>query len=176
MRIVNRRHFDRLTASLAATKGEIAVGGRSDAKDMHPPPTVGVDPDPAEPLMTDEIFGPILPVLSVASISDAIQFVNARPKPLAAYVFSKSKATQQRIVDEVPAGGTVLNHIALHCLVPSLPFGGVGSSGMGAYHGQWGFETFSHRKAVLAKTFKPDLKLVYPPYNETAQKLMRRLF
>ena len=176
VRIVNERQFNRLRGYLAVTDGKVVSGGGVDEDTLSMEPTVLVDPSPDEPAMTDEIFGPILPVVTVESIDDAISFVNSRPKPLAAYVFSRSKATQRRVIDEVPSGGTVVNHIALHCLVPSLPFGGVGASGMGAYHGRWGFETFSHRKAVLNKTFKPDLKLVYPPYNEKAQKLMRKLF
>ncbi len=126
--------------------------------------------------MTDEVFGPILPVLTYDRLDDAVGFVNQRPKPLAVYVFSRSSATAQEVVERVPAGGATINHIALHALVPSLPFGGVGSSGTGAYHGEWGFQTFSHRKAVLAKTARPDLRFVYPPYSERAQRLMRRLF
>src|SRR6185436_12140304 len=135
--------------------------------------TVIVDPGPAEPVMTEEIFGPILPILAVDSVDEAIRFVNARPKPLALYVFGKSKTLRRRLVDDIPAGGAVINHVALHCLVPALPFGGVGASGMGAYHGEWGFRALSHRKAVLSKTFAPDLRLIYPPYSERAKKIMR---
>jgi aldehyde dehydrogenase (NAD+) len=90
-------------------------------------------------------------------------------------VFSGSKTTGCRVIDSVPAGGAVLNHVAMHLLVPQLPFGGVGHSGMGAYHGEWGFQALSHRKAVLAKTTKPDLKLLYPPYTDRGLKIMRRI-
>ena len=177
MRIVNQRHFDRLTASLAATKGEIAVGGRSDAKDMHMHPTVVVDPDPAEPLMADEIFGPILPIVTVQSIDEAIDFVNSRPKPLAAYLFTRTKSIRERVIKEVPAGGMVINHLMFHFATHKLPFGGVGPSGMGAYHGKFGFETFSHRKTVMTKPTRPDVgAFIYPPYTEKAWKLARRLF
>jgi len=175
-RIVNQRQFDRLQGYLAATQGTVVTGGGSDSGSLSIEPTVIVDPRPDEPVMTEEIFGPILPVLSFSHVDQAIEFVNARPKPLALYLFSRSRDVQSRVIDRVPSGGAVINHIALHCLVPSLPFGGVGASGMGAYHGKWGFETFSHRKAVLAKTFKPDLRLVYPPYSTTAEKIMRKLF
>jgi aldehyde dehydrogenase (NAD+) len=175
MRIVNERQFDRLVGYLEATKGEIAVGGHSDRDSLTIEPTVIVDPDPDEPAMTDEIFGPILPVIEVDSVDQAISFANGRPKPLALYVFSGSKSTGRRIVDSVPAGGAVLNHVAMHLLVPQLPFGGVGHSGMGSYHGEWGFQALSHRKAVLAKTTKPDLKLLYPPYTEKGLKIMRRI-
>jgi aldehyde dehydrogenase (NAD+) len=174
--IVNERQFDRLAGYLAATKATVVLGGGTDRAARFIEPTVLVDPDPDEPSMSDEIFGPILPVLSVASIDDAVRFANARSKPLAVYVFSRSKATSRRVVDAVPAGGAVINHVALHCLVPSLPFGGVGASGIGAYHGEWGFQTFSHRKAVLAKPSRPDLKLVYPPYGPRDERLLRRLF
>jgi len=176
-RIVNQRHFDRLTASLAATKGNVAIGGGSDASKLGIQPTVVVDPDPAEPLMTDEIFGPILPVMTVQSLDDAISFVNSRPKPLAAYLFTKSKSIRERVVKEVPAGGMVINHLLFHFATNKLPFGGVGPSGMGAYHGKFGFEEFSHRKAVMTKPTRPDVSaLIYPPYTEKAWKLARRLF
>jgi aldehyde dehydrogenase (NAD+) len=175
-RIVNERQFDRLAGYLESTKGTVVTGGDVDRGTLTIQPTVIVDPDPDEPGMADEIFGPILPIVTVDSVDAAIGFVNSRPKPLALYVFTKSKASQAALIDGIPAGGAVVNHVALHCLVPSLPFGGVGASGMGAYHGEWGFQALSHRKAVLAKTFKPDLQLIYPPYNERAQKIMRRIF
>jgi aldehyde dehydrogenase (NAD+) len=126
--------------------------------------------------MADEIFGPVLPVVTVESAAAAIDYVNRRPKPLALYVFTSSRALARRLVDGIPSGGAVINHVAMHCLVPQLPFGGVGASGMGAYHGRWGFEALSHRRAVLSKTAKPDPKLVYPPYTDLALKIMRKLF
>ena len=176
-RIVNQRHFDRLTASLAATKGTVAVGGGSDASTLSIQPTVVVDPDPAEPLMTEEIFGPILPVMTVQSLDDAISFVNSRPKPLAAYLFTKTKGIRERVVKEVPAGGMLINHMLFHFATNKLPFGGVGPSGMGAYHGKFGFEEFSHRKSVMTKPTRPDVSaIIYPPYTEKAWKLARRLF
>jgi aldehyde dehydrogenase (NAD+) len=176
-RIVNQRHFDRLTASLAATKGEVVIGGGSDPSTMSIQPTVVVDPDPAEPLMTDEIFGPILPIMTVQSLDDAIGFVNARPKPLAAYLFTKTKSIRERVIREVPAGGMVVNHLLFHFATNKLPFGGVGPSGMGAYHGRFGFETFSHSKTVMTKPTRPDVgAFIYPPYTEKAFKLARRLF
>ena len=175
-RIVNQRHFDRLTASLAATKGTVAIGGGSDASTLSIQPTVVVDPDPAEPLMTDEIFGPILPVMTVQSLDDAINFVNSRPKPLAAYLFTKTKSIRERVIKEVSAGGMVVNHLLFHFATNKLPFGGVGPSGMGAYHGKFGFEEFSHRKAVMTKPTRPDVgAFIYPPYTEKAWKLARKL-
>jgi aldehyde dehydrogenase (NAD+) len=176
-RIVNQRHFDRLTASLAATKGDVVIGGGSDPSKISIQPTVVVDPDPAEPLMTDEIFGPILPVVTVQSIDDAIGFVNSRPKPLAAYLFTKTKSIRERVIKEVTAGGMVINHLLFQFSTNKLPFGGVGPSGMGAYHGRFGFEQFSHKKTVMTKPTRPDVgAFIYPPYTEKAFKLARRLF
>ncbi|MFG1934851.1 aldehyde dehydrogenase family protein [Mycobacterium sp. NPDC048908] len=175
-RIVNERHFDRLTASLAATKGDVVVGGGSDPSKISIQPTVVVDPDPAEPLMTDEIFGPILPIVTVQSLDDAIGFVNARPKPLAAYLFTKTKSVRERVIKEVTAGGMVVNHLLFQFSTNKLPFGGVGPSGMGAYHGKFGFEQFSHKKTVMTKPTRPDVgAFIYPPYTEKAFKLARRL-
>jgi aldehyde dehydrogenase (NAD+) len=176
-RIVNQRHFDRLTASLAATKGDVVIGGGSDASKISIQPTVVVDPDPAEPLMTDEIFGPILPIMTVQSLDDAIGFVNSRPKPLSAYLFTKTKSVRERVIKEVSAGGMVINHLLFQFSTNKLPFGGVGPSGMGAYHGRFGFEQFSHKKSVMTKPTRPDVGgFIYPPYTEKAFKLARRLF
>jgi aldehyde dehydrogenase (NAD+) len=175
--IVNERHFNRLVTALAATKGNVAVGGGSNAAAVEIEPTVVVDPAADEPLMTDEIFGPILPVVTVQSLDEAIEFVNSRPKPLAAYLFTKSKAVRERVIKEVPAGGMLVNHLLFQFSTAKLPFGGVGPSGMGAYHGKFGFEEFSHRKSVLTKPTRPDLTaIIYPPYTEKAWKLARRLF
>lgn len=176
-RIVNQRHFDRLSTSLAATKGTVAVGGATDATQLRIQPTVVVDPDLDEPLMRDEIFGPILPVVTVESEDEAIAFVNARPKPLAVYLFTKSKAIREKVIKEVPAGGMLVNQLLFQFTTSKLPFGGVGPSGMGAYHGKFGFEEFSHRKSVLTKPTRPDLSaVIYPPYTEKAWKLARKIF
>jgi aldehyde dehydrogenase (NAD+) len=176
-KIVNQRQFDRLTGYLADTKGTVALGGGSDASQLRIQPTVIVDPDPDEPLMSNEIFGPILPVITMQSLDDAITFVNARPKPLAAYLFTKAKDVREKVIKQVPAGGMLVNHLAFQVTTARLPFGGVGASGIGAYHGRFGFEEFSHRKAVLTKPTRPDLsQLLYPPYSERAWKLARRLF
>lgn len=176
LRIVNQRQFDRLVALIGTTDGTVVSGGGSDSQALRIEPTVIVNPSPNDGVMADEIFGPILPVLSVGSLDQAVEFVNARPKPLALYVFTSSPQQGRNLVDRIPSGGAVINHVAMHCLVPQLPFGGVGGSGMGAYHGRWGFEALSHRRAVLSKPAKPDPRLMYPPYTDRALKLMRRLF
>ncbi len=176
-RIVNRRHFDRLAAAVAATEGEVVIGGGSNPDALELDATVVVDPSLTEPLMTDEIFGPILPIVTVQNLDEAIEFVNARPKPLAAYLFTKARAVRERVIRDVSSGGMVVNHLIFHFATTKLPFGGVGPSGTGAYHGRYGFEEFSHRKSVLTKPTRPDLgKLIYPPYTDKAWKLARKLF
>lgn len=140
-------------------------------------PTVVIDPDPGEPLMSEEIFGPILPVVIVHSLDDAVAFVNARPKPPAAYIFTNAKSVRERVITDVAAGGMVFNHVAFPWATTKLPFGGVGPSGIGAYHGRWGFEEFSHRKSVLTKPTRPDTSaLLYPPYTQKKWKTARRIF
>jgi len=176
LRIVNQRQFNRLVALISATHGKVVAGGGSHSAELRIEPTVIVDPPSNDAVMVDEIFGPILPVLTVDSLDSAAEFVNSRPKPLALYVFTASGAVARKLIDRIPSGGAVVNHVAMHCMVPQLPFGGVGASGMGAYHGRWGFEAMSHRRAVLAKRPRPDLKAMYPPYTEKAVKLMRKVF
>ena len=177
LRVVNQRQFDRLSGYLAGADGKVTVGGSCDSSTLRIQPTVVVDPDPDGPLMQNEIFGPILPVITVGSLDEAIRFVNSRPKPLAAYLFTKARATRERVIKEVPAGGMLVNHLAFQFSTAKLPFGGVGASGMGAYHGRWGFEEFSHRKSVLTKPTRPDLSsLIYPPYTARAFKMARRMF
>jgi len=175
LRIVNQRQFDRLVSLISTTDGKVVTGGRSDGATLRIEPTLIVDPSPSDPVMADEIFGPLLPVLTVESLDQAVQFVNSRPKPLALYVFASGQLGRD-LIDRIPSGGAVINHVAMHCLVPALPFGGVGASGMGAYHGKWGFDTLSHRRAVLSKPARPDPRLVYPPYSQRALTIMRRLF
>jgi aldehyde dehydrogenase (NAD+) len=172
-RVVDDRQYHRLAGLLAEHPGRVVAGGS--AHDTAVEPTIVVDPSPDSAVMRGEIFGPILPVLGVGSLDEAISFVNSREKPLAAYVFSDKREEQERVFDEVPSGGATANHTLMHVLAPQLPFGGVGESGIGAYHGKWGFETFSHRKATLVMRSRPDLRFIYPPYSERAKKLLRKL-
>ncbi|MGC9442238.1 aldehyde dehydrogenase family protein [Streptomyces sp. WG5] len=148
-RIVNERHFDRLTALLDS--GRVVVGGGSDRARKYIAPTVLADVAPDSPVMGEEIFGPILPIVTVPGLDDAIDFVNDRDKPLALYVFSGSDETRERFAAETSSGGLGHGLPLAHLTVSDLPFGGVGESGMGSYHGRYSIETFSHRKAVLKK-------------------------
>lgn len=173
--IVNARQFDRLVELLTATQGTIVTGGHFSRDSLRIEPTVVVNPPETDAVMASEIFGPILPVLAIDSIDAAVAQINARPKPLALYLFTSSSQQARHLIDRIPSGGAVINHVALHCLIPQLPFGGVGASGIGGYHGKWGFEALSHRRAVLSKPAKPDLRLIYPPYTERSIKLLRKL-
>ncbi|WP_075692785.1 aldehyde dehydrogenase family protein [Streptomyces acidiscabies] len=148
-RIVNERHFDRLTGLLDS--GRTVVGGVHDRADKYIAPTVLADVDPASPVMGEEIFGPILPIVTVADLDEALAFINDRDKPLALYVFSESVEARDRIAAETSSGAIGYGLPLAHLTVSDLPFGGVGESGMGNYHGRYSIETFSHRKAILDK-------------------------
>ncbi|MFJ9562420.1 aldehyde dehydrogenase family protein [Streptomyces fuscichromogenes] len=148
-RIVNERHFDRLSGLLGS--GRVALGGETDRAAKYIAPTVLADVDPESPVMQEEIFGPILPIVTVPDLDGAIDFVNDRDKPLALYVFSESGDTRDRFAAETSSGGLGHGLPLAHLTVSDLPFGGVGESGMGSYHGRYSIDTFSHRKAVLTK-------------------------
>ena len=173
--LVSERHARRIAGLLADGGGTAVIGGRSDPSAKRVELAVVVDPDADSDLMRQEIFGPVLPVLSVDSLDDAIAHVQQGPKPLAVYLFSNDRGEENRVLDEISNGGTVVNHLVWHLLVPALPFGGVGDSGTGAYHGKWGFETFSHRKAVLRKPTRPDPSIAYPPYSKLKRAILRKV-
>lgn len=173
-RIINARHHRRLLDLLPGS-GEIVIGGQSDAASLFIAPTVLKNVPDDAPVMRDEIFGPILPVLRVTSIDDAIRYINAHDKPLALYVFSSNEQNQQRVLASTSSGGMVINHALIHLTVPGLPFGGVGPSGMGAYHGKHSFDTFSHKKAVLKKGTLIDPSIMYPPYTPSKSGWLKRV-
>jgi aldehyde dehydrogenase (NAD+) len=173
-RIVNARHHRRLM-KLIPGSGEIVTGGTADEDARYIAPTVLRNVPEGAPVMVDEIFGPILPVLGVKDMEQAIAFVNQRPKPLALYLFSSDPLIQESVLERTSSGGVTVNHALLHLTVPSLPFGGVGASGMGAYHGRATFETFSHKKSVLVKPTWFDPSFFYPPYTAFKKKIVRKL-
>ena len=174
-RIVNAGHHDRLTQLLADDRsGRTHTGGTFDAGDRYIAPTVLVDPDPDAPVMQEEIFGPLLPVIAVDSIDDAVAFVSDRPKPLALYVFSGDDDTVDDVLNRTTSGGAGVNNTLLHIAPPDLPFGGIGPSGMGAYHGRAGFDTFSHLRSVYDRSVRPDPSLIYPPFSGLNERLIRR--
>ena len=173
-RIVNIHHYRRLMKLLPGS-GEILAGGDGIEGELYLAPTILQDVPANAPVMADEIFGPILPVLKIKNIDEALAFVNGRPKPLALYLFSDDDRVRARVLDGTSSGAITVNHTCMHAAVPALPFGGIGASGMGAYHGKATFDTFSHRKAVLVKPTRLDLRLLYPPYDKTKEKWIRRL-
>lgn len=170
-KIVNVHHFDRLKSYLS--EGEIVIGGESDPLMMRIAPTVLQNVSPEAAVMQDEIFGPILPVLDYDELDEAIRFVLERPKPLALYVFAKDETVQRRVLSQVSFGGGCVNDTLLHLANPYLPFGGVGDSGIGSYHGEYGFRAFSHYKSILQQTTAFDLPFRYPT-SKLGSRLMRR--
>ena len=161
-RIINARHFDRLTALLAS--GKIYHGGQHDRTDRFIAPTVLVNVSPDSPVMQEEIFGPILPVLEVDSVEQAIHFVNGRPSPLGLYVFAEDQRVTEQILDATTSGDAAVNDCTIHPLIHGLPFGGVGNSGMGKYHGEWGFRAYTNARGVLCHSSQMDPDVRYPPY------------
>lgn len=146
-RIINDRHFQRLIGLL--DQGKLVYGGANRREDRYIEPTLLSPVDWDDPVMQDEIFGPILPILAYAELDDIIRRIGDRPKPLALYLFSENEAVERRITEEIAFGGGAVNNTIMHIVSHHLPFGGVGSSGMGRYHGRYSFETFSHFKSIL---------------------------
>jgi aldehyde dehydrogenase (NAD+) len=170
-RIINRKHFDRLTGYLGS--GQIAHGGQQDADDLYLSPTIltGVPAD--APVMQEEIFGPILPVLEFDRLDDALALQRDRPTPLALYLFTHDRATQERVLGATRSGGVCLNDTVAHIIGHDLPFGGLGDSGFGAYHGRSGFDCFSHRRSILRRSLVFDPGLRYPPSRTRLATLKR---
>ncbi len=159
-RIVNRSHFDRLRSYL--NNGETYLGGKTEPEKLTIEPTVLANVSWDEPIMEEEIFGPILPVLEYDNLSDVMEAIHRQPKPLACYIFTESKSIQDKILNNVSFGGGCVNDTIYHVASPHLPFGGVGNSGIGAYHGKSSFDTFSHKKSVLKQTTRFDIPVRYP--------------
>lgn len=161
-RIVNEKHFDRL---LGLMEEEQAVfGGGSDREALKIEPTILLNVDTASPVMKEEIFGPLLPVIPYDRLDEALDFVKSGEKPLALYLFTRDRKVERKVLRTVSFGGGCVNDTIVHLANPHMGFGGVGESGMGAYHGKKGFDTFSHEKSVLKKSNRLDLPFRYPPY------------
>ncbi|MDO4292882.1 MAG: aldehyde dehydrogenase [Eubacteriales bacterium] len=170
-RIVNRKHFDRIRGLM--DEGKVIYGGRSREKTLQIEPTLLYPVSGEDAVMREEIFGPVLPVLVVDSMEEARRFVRKRPRPLACYVFTRSSRTKRMFVRETSFGGGCVNDTVMHLTVPGLPFGGVGESGMGAYHGKAGFKTFSHEKSILEKSVRLDITARYQPFTGWKRLLIR---
>lgn len=162
-RIISNRHFERVKKLI---EGDVVVGGDSDASQKYIAPTVIDNVTPDHKVMQEEIFGPIVPLVEYDTLDQVISFINKREKPLALYIFSKNKNFSERIINETSSGAVLVNDVMLHAGHPGLPFGGVGNSGMGAYNGKWGFNTFSHVKPILKRPFMLDVKQKYAPYTK----------
>ncbi len=169
--IVSRDRF--LALQELMHDGEILFGGQTDEKNLRISPTLidGVTLD--EKIMREEIFGPLLPILSYTEISEAKKIITANPYPLSFYVFTKSKKVEKAFIDDVQFGGGAVNNTVVHLANPELPFGGIGSSGYGNYHGKFGFDTFSHQKSIMKSATWFDLKQKYPPYSSLVLKLVK---
>jgi len=169
-RIINKRNWERLNNLLSSTKGKVEIGGQTDPDDLYIAPTVITEVSEDEALMKEEIFGPLLPIVAVKSVDEAMEFINKREKPLTLYVFSSNKKTQNAFKTNTSSGSMVVNDAVVHLSVETLPFGGVGASGMGAYHGKYTFSTFSHQKSVLVRDFSAIGEYLgetrYPPYQD----------
>ncbi|WJX10225.1 Aldehyde dehydrogenase 3 member H1 [Trifolium repens] len=176
-RIVNSNHFARLLKLLQDDKvsGKIVYGAKVNESKLRISPTILLDVPRDSLIMSEEIFGPLLPIITVDNLEESFDVINSGSKPLAAYLFTNNKKLKERFVKSVSAGGLVINDTTLHLAVKTLPFGGVGDSGLGAYHGKFSFDAFSHKKAVLYRSFFGDASIRYPPYTKTKMRLLKAL-
>lgn len=174
-RVINRKNFDRLAAFMGS--GTIVAGGETDPGELYIAPTVLVDVPVDSPIMQEEVFGPILPVLEIDSVEAVINWVNERPRPLGLYVFTGDDEVAERILEATNSGDACVNDCSVHPLVPELPFGGVGNSGMGKYHGHWGFQAFTNARGVLYHSPMIDPGVKYPPYSKhiVQRKILEKL-
>lgn len=172
-RIINQRHTERLLGYLS--EQEIVHGGEHDVAACYLAPTIVLNPAADSELMQQEIFGPILPIVTVDAITDALALIKQQSKPLALYLYTKNKTFEQEVLSQTSAGSVAINDGMMFMVNPNLPFGGVGNSGMGRYHGQFGFDTFSHLKAVIKRSTFIDPPLRYPPYSQNKLRLLKKL-
>ena len=171
--MINEKHFRRVCSLIDPEK--VVFGGGCDPDTLRIQPTILDNVSPDDPVMGEEIFGPVLPVLPFDRLEEAENFILDRPRPLALYLFSQDRAVRRRFVERVPFGGGCINDTILHLTNPNLPFGGVGNSGMGRYHGRYSFDTFSHVKGVLCSSSRVDMPLRYPPYTPEKMKWVRKV-
>ena len=170
-KIINEKHFERLRNLLST--GKIVFGGRYDEKALRIEPTVFNNVKPSDAIMQEEIFGPILPIMTYESLDEVIEFVNNGEKPLALYIFSENKKNIHQVTTHCYYGGGCINDVVIHLATSQMGFGGVGESGMGSYHGKVGFDTFSHKKSIVDKKTFLDLPMRYQPYKVLNEKLIR---
>ena len=177
-KIITQKHFERVSAFVDGSNpsnGKVIFGGTRNPATRQICPTILDGATPDSPVMSEEIFGPVLPILTVKNLDEVIDFVRSRPKPLALYLFTTSKAAEKRIVSTLSYGGGCINDVIVHLATSYMPFGGVGNSGMGAYHGKDSFTTFTHAKSIMNKANWLDLPVRYPPYTEKKLKLIEKI-
>ncbi|WP_223702667.1 aldehyde dehydrogenase [Sutcliffiella deserti] len=172
-RVVNERQMDRLVSLLDMDK--VVAGGTYHREERYMAPTLMKDVSWEDKVMQEEIFGPILPILDYNELQDIIQKINSLPKPLALYLFTENNKVEDVVIENISYGGGCINDTVTHLTNPYLPFGGVGTSGVGAYHGQDSFETFSHKKSVMKKSTKVNLSFIYPPYSEKSINFLKKV-
>ncbi|XP_019055023.1 PREDICTED: aldehyde dehydrogenase family 3 member F1-like isoform X2 [Nelumbo nucifera] len=177
-RIVNRHHFERLHNLIKdpAVSDSIVHGGQVDKERMFIEPTILLDPPLEAEIMTEEIFGPFLPIITLKNIEESIEFVSSRPKPLVLYAFTKDETLKRLVLSRTSSGSVTFNDIAVQFMSDDLPFGGIGQSGLGKYHGKFSFEAFTHEKAVLRRNFIFDLESRYPPWSDFKLNFIRLLY
>lgn len=163
-RIVNNKHFNRLNDLLTQHQNNVVFGGHSDETDLYIEPTIIDDVETSDLIMQEEIFGPLLPIISYEQFDEAFSIIQARSKPLSLYLFSEDENSTHRVLNELSFGGGAINDTLMHLANPNLPFGGVGLSGMGQYHGKYSFDTFSHDKSYTFKSTRLESSLYFPPY------------
>ncbi len=173
-RIINQKQFERLCHLL--TDGKIIVGGENNLQNKYIAPTVLDDVSLDSSVMAAEIFGPILPIIKYTTLDEAIALINSKPKPLALYFFSNNKQKQNQILRQTSSGALSFNETMMHGNINDLPFGGVGNSGIGAYHGKASFDIFSHQKSIFYRPFWGDLNWRYAPYKDNIVKIFRQIF
>ena len=174
-RVLNDAHMARLTALLKATNAQTVTGGTARPEERYLAPTILAKLSWDDPVMEEEIFGPLLPVLAYDEVSDVLEQIRGRGKPLAIYLYARDTQLEERVLAETSSGGVCINHNAVQLAVPELPFGGVGASGMGAYHGRTGFDTFSHQKALLRRPARGEAPLMYPPYGRAKRWVLHKV-
>jgi aldehyde dehydrogenase (NAD+) len=172
-RIVDQHHFERLLGLMQ--NGRIAIGGETEAAERYIAPTVLTDVPDGAAALEEEIFGPILPVVGYRTLDEGLAIIRTRPKPLALYLFTGDRSLQERVIRDIGCGSVVVNDVVVNQIVPGLPFGGVGNSGMGSFHGRFTFEAFSHSKAVVKRALWADLDVRYPPFSDWKDRILQWL-
>ncbi|XP_062221054.1 aldehyde dehydrogenase family 3 member F1-like [Phragmites australis] len=177
-RILNKQHFQRLSDLLEDPRvaSSVVHGGYYDPKTLSVEPTILLNPPLDSDIMTEEIFGPLLPIITVKKIEDSITFLKSKAKPLAIYAFTRNEKLKRRIIDETSSGSVTFNDAIVQYGLDSIPFGGVGHSGFGQYHGKYSFEMFSHKKAVLKRSFLIEFMFRYPPWDDSKIGMLRHVF